>query len=185
MPLSASAAYYISAGTPNWNGKDFQLNNQGLRLGFTARLCENYWSETLGCDWTNTSFCPWCCKNTISRSNWPSIKAAMVTGLDADLSWTASHFTSSVEEKKQTLSRRSPWADELRDRGRAAVLMAPCDSATSLQPISWQQNRKVTLWEMEKCRYSWAEWRWSSHREQPPKIIILLTKKKKNNSNFC
>lgn len=33
-----------------------------------------------------------------------------------------------------------------RGRGRkATALIAPCDSATDVQPISWQQSRKVTL----------------------------------------
>lgn len=37
------------------------------------------------------------------------------------------------------------WRALRADGGRAAALIAPCDSATGVQPISWQQSRKVTL----------------------------------------
>lgn len=48
------------------------------------------------------------------------------------------HISAQMWKKKQLR------ADET-DGGRAAALIAPCDSATSDQPINWQQSRKVTL----------------------------------------
>lgn len=111
--------------------------------------CEKHRNDTTpGCDWTHISLilnaavtqwvkpaCPpqyeSCCGTRWRRQTWPELPQI-------------SHFSSSVEERKKTTSWRPPWADEA-DGGRARALIAPCDSATGLQPISWQHGRKLTL----------------------------------------
>lgn len=73
-----------------------------------------------------------------------NMNAAMAPGENCSVVLNCLRFHISVQ-MWMTKQNNVSWADEAYG-GRATALIAPCDSATSLQPISWQLARKLTLW---------------------------------------
>lgn len=82
----------------------------------------------------------WQCSDTVSWTDraYLSRKAAMVSKGDCRLALSRFHILLKEEE---TMTWKIRW-DET-DRGRAAALITPCDSATG--PAAYQLSRKLTL----------------------------------------